>query len=104
MFCDYNIKQPRLSRTFRGLSYFLIFVSDGANNNNRLGKANSAIRKERIIITAVNTPKVENIGIGEKAITMKPTDVDRAVAKSARPVLWAVLDRAALLSRVFFSS
>jgi hypothetical protein len=47
---------------------------------------------------------VENIGIGAKAITAKPSAVDRAVLKRAMPVLRAVANKAALLSRLLLNS
>ncbi len=55
-------------------------------------------------MTVVSIPKVANIGIGAKAITTKPNEVDKAVPKSANPVVRAVSNKAVFLSRLFFSS
>ena len=59
----------------------------------------SAIKKERTIITAVSRPKVANIGMGAKAITMKPTAVVKVALKRAKPVVREVSRKAAFLSR-----
>ena len=70
---------------------FVLLRLPGAKSSSRLGRKNKAINMERDIIIAVSTPKVENAGIGAKAMTAKPTMVVMAVQLRAKPVVRPVL-------------
>ncbi len=58
-------------------------VREGVTNNSKLGSTSRDTTKAKKIITAVSTPKMENMGIGAVAITRKPViDVTAEIARA----------------------